>query len=229
VSQSVDLESAVRLVQQIGDYSGTFAFAVSGAALGVRANYDIVGIAVLACATAVGGGIIRDLMIGNVPPVALVDLRYLAIALTAAALVFLWRPRTRLATRALDVADAAGLAMFCVTGTVTAHAHGLGAPSAVLLGVITAIGGGIIRDVLAGERPHVLRTDSELYAVPALFGATITAVTLETGLYTAVVSIGAAAATFTMRILALRYGWHAPRPRHPSGRETPPAPGKDRP
>jgi uncharacterized membrane protein YeiH len=211
----VDLDSAARVAQQIGDYSGTFAFAVSGAVLGVRANYDIVGIAVLACATAVGGGIIRDLIIGNVPPTAFVDMRYVAIALAAALLIFLWRPRIRLATRALDITDAAGLGIFAVTGTVTAHAAGLGAPSAAFLGVVTAVGGGVIRDVLAGEHPSVLRHDKEIYALPALFGAAITATALELGYYTALVGLLAAAGAFTLRILALRYGWRAPRPRRP--------------
>ncbi|MCX4095142.1 trimeric intracellular cation channel family protein [Nocardia sp. alder85J] len=218
------MESAVDLVQQIGDIAGVFAFAVSGALLAVRKDYDVFGLAVLAVATALGGGVLRDLIIGRVPPAAFTDLGYLYTSLLAAAMVALWRPpretgrwyrrtrRLRL-TRWLDIADAVGLGLFCVLGTRTAFEHGLGAPSAALLGLVTAVGGGIVRDVLAQRSPAILRPDTDLYAIPALFGSVLTAILLHEHWYRGWTALPAAAGAIAFRLLALRYHWRAPRAR----------------
>ncbi|MFF0490981.1 trimeric intracellular cation channel family protein [Nocardia sp. NPDC003482] len=210
------LDSAVTTAQQVGDRLGTFAFAVSGALLAVEKKFDIVGIVTLAAATAVGGGIVRDLVIGAHPPLAFTDLSYLGIAVVAALCVFVWHPPERLTGRPLDVADAIGLGVFCVTGTLVAARAGLGGPSAVLLGAATAVGGGALRDVLANEIPRILRRDSEIYAIPALLGATATAVLLHYGRYSSLAGTLVILAVVTVRVLALRYRWRAPRARRRS-------------
>lgn len=197
-------------VQRAGDLLGVFAFAVSGALLAVRKNYDLVGIAVLACATAFGGGVVRDLVIGASPPRAFTDPWYLGLPLLAAVIIFFWHPPHRLVARPLDVADAVGLGVFSVTGTVAAYQHGLATVPSALLGVVTAVGGGLIRDVLAGVPPSVLRPDQEIYAVPALFGASVAAALLHFGALTAWTGALASAGAFVFRMLALHFRWHAP-------------------
>ncbi|MEV6561163.1 trimeric intracellular cation channel family protein [Nocardia sp. NPDC051756] len=204
--------SAVGAAQHAGELFGVFAFASSGALLAVRRDFDIFGIVVLACATALGGGIIRDLLIGRTPPAAFVDLSYLWTAVLAAAVIFFWHPSRRLTRGPLEVADAFGLGLFCVTGTVIAYSRGLGAPSAALLGLVTAIGGGVIRDLLGGQTPNVLRPD-QIYAVPALAGAVATATLLHFGVYQAWTGALAALGAIAFRLLALRFGWHAPQAR----------------
>ncbi|BEL60708.1 hypothetical protein Isolate57626_21400 [Mycobacteroides abscessus subsp. abscessus] len=113
----------------------------------------------------------------------------------------------------MQVTDALGLAVFCVTGTAIAAHSGLAEPSAALLGAMTAIGGGVIRDLLSGETPMLLRPDSELYAVPAMLGASITALLIHVGLYTDLTGLAAALAAFGLRMLAMRFHWHAPQAR----------------
>lgn len=204
--------SAVGAVQHVGELFGVFAFASSGALLAVRRDFDIFGIVVLACSTALGGGVIRDLLIGRTPPAAFVDLSYLWTALFAALVIFFWHPSRRLTKGPLEVADAFGLGLFCVTGTVVAYTAGAGAPSAALLGLVTAIGGGVIRDLLGGQTPNVLRPD-QIYAVPALLGAVCTAVLLHFDLYRAWTGALAALGAIGFRLLALRFHWHAPQAR----------------
>lgn len=201
------------LAQQAGDMIGTVAFAISGALLAIRKGFDIVGVATLAVITAVGGGIMRDLVIGQTPPVAFTDLRYASAALVTALVIFVWSPPESLLGRPLDLADALGLGMFCVTGTVSAHLHGLGPESSTLLGAVTAVGGGVLRDLLAQETPSILRRDKEIYAIPALVGSAVTASLLFWGIYSALAGIGAALGVFVFRVLALRWHWRAPRAR----------------
>lgn len=211
-SMAGQFDSAVDTAQRVLEIVGVLAFATSGALAAVRREFDIFGIVVLACATALGGGIIRDLLIGRTPPAAFTDLTFLWATLVAAVVIFLRHPPGRFTRGPLDIADAVGLGMFCVTGTVIAYAHGLGAPSAALLGLTTAIGGGVIRDLLAGQTPSVLRPD-QIYAVPALLGATATALLLHYGAYRAWTGALAALGATAFRLLALRYGWHAPQAR----------------
>lgn len=199
------------------DLLGTFVFALSGALLAVRRELDLFGIVVLAGTAAFGGGIIRDVLVGDGPPTALVDGRYLVVALVAAALVGVAAPVFVRLGASVKVLDAAGLGLFAVAGTQVALAAGLPPHACVVLGVITAIGGGVVRDLLAGEVPLVLRR--EIYALAALCGATLTVLGDALGLPAALVGGGAAAVTFTLRVLAVRFGWHAPR-----GRPLPPTP-----
>lgn len=194
------------------DLAGIFVFAVSGALAAVRQRLDVVGMVVLAEITALGGGIIRDLVIGAVPPAAFTDLGYVLVPLAASALVFFWHPQVTRLLPAVLLFDAAGLGLFCTTGTLKALDHGLSPVHAVLLGIVTAVGGGILRDMLGGQIPAVLY-DRQLYALPALLGAAVTAGADAAGLHGAAVTTGAAILAFGLRILAMRYGWRAPRPR----------------
>ncbi|WP_227998350.1 trimeric intracellular cation channel family protein [Nocardia australiensis] len=211
---ATQLDSAVTAAQRIGELLGVISFATSGALLAVRKNLDIFGMAVLACSTALGGGVIRDLLIGRTPPAAFTDLTYLSASLLATLVIFFRHPTSKLTRGPLEIADAVGLGLFCVTGTSVAYAHGTGAPTAALLGMVTAIGGGVIRDVLSGQVPSVLRPDQELYAVPALFGSTTTAALLHFDAYQAWTGLLAALVAIALRLLARRFQWHAPQARH---------------
>src|SRR6476660_1549488 len=145
---------------------GVFAFALSGALLAVRRQFDFVGMAVLATVTAVGGGVIRDVLIGDIPPAALTDPWSLLLPLAAAVLTFFFHPRVARLGRTVERFDAVGLGVFCATATTKTAATGIPPMAAVLLGTITGVGGGILRDVLAGQTPSVLGKDSGLYAIP---------------------------------------------------------------
>ena len=201
-------------LENVFNLIGIFVFAISGALLAVHKNYDIVGMAVLAEITATGGGILRDLVLGAVPPAAFTDHVSFLIPLGATALTFFAHPQLNRIQSAVLVFDAAGLAVFCVAGTAKALAYGIGPIEAIALGAMTAVGGGIMRDVLANDRPAVLRADSELYAVPAVLGAAIIVVAhaLAPGLNPPLIASLAALFVFALRMAALRYGWRAPRP-----------------
>ncbi|WP_188830252.1 trimeric intracellular cation channel family protein [Nocardia camponoti] len=194
--------------------AGVISFAASGALMAVRKRLDLFGMVVLACATALGGGIIRDLLIGRTPPAAFTDLTFLIASIITGGVLFVIAPSRQTTRKALEYADALGLGLFCVTGTVIAYSSGLGAPTSALLGMTTAIGGGVIRDVLCGEVPEVLQPDSDLYAIPALFGAAITATLLHFDLYQSWTGLLAAAGAVGFRLLAHHYHWHAPVARH---------------
>ncbi len=201
-------------VQQTLDLIGIFVFALSGGLLAVRKNLDIFGIAVLAEATALGGGLIRDVIIGAVPPAAFENRGYFLTPLFAALVVFFLHPEVARINNAVQTLDALGLGLFCVTGTAKAHDYGLGAIASVALGVLTAAGGGVARDLLVSEVPSLLRWDRSLYAVPALVGGAITAGLIAGHHLTAVTGASAALVAFTVRMLALRYEWRAPRAWH---------------
>ncbi|WP_129339381.1 trimeric intracellular cation channel family protein [Cellulomonas endophytica] len=207
------------------DLAGTFAFAVNGALTAVRTTaVDIVGVVTLGMITGLGGGIVRDVLLGAVPPATFADARYLAVAAAGGLLAFVLGHVLARFARTIDVLDAAGLSLFAVTGAGKALALGAGPAQAVILGAVTAVGGGTLRDVLLRRVPSVLT--SELYAIPALLGATVATVLATAGpdevrgLPTAV---GAAAACFVLRLLGLHLGLDAPRP--PGSRHRAPDPG----
>ena len=191
------------------DLAGIFVFAISGGLVAVRKDLDLFGVLVLAGATGLGGGFVRDVLIGAVPPAALADWRYLLVPAAAGLVTFRYHPTLGRRERLVNIFDAAGLALFCVTGAVKALDYGLGPAPAALLGMTTAIGGGMLRDLLAGRVPVVFR--DELYATPALVGAVIAVIGHEAGLRTIVVAAPAAAVCFGWRVLAIRRGWSAPR------------------
>ncbi|MGW1075263.1 trimeric intracellular cation channel family protein [Streptomyces sp. NPDC002537] len=201
-------------VQHSLDLAGIFVFAISGALLAVRKNFDVFGMAVLAEVTALGGGLFRDLIIGAVPPAAFTDLGYFLTPLLATLIVFFLHPEVERITKAVGVFDAAGLGLFCVTGTMKAYAHGLGLTFAATLGLATAVGGGVLRDILAHEVPSLLRWDRDLYAVPAMVGATMAALLIRFHELNATTSALAALTAFVLRLLAMRFHWRAPRAWH---------------
>ncbi|MGW4913707.1 trimeric intracellular cation channel family protein [Streptomyces sp. NPDC004270] len=198
-------------VQHTLDVIGIFVFAISGALLAVRKNFDVFGIAVLAEVTALGGGIFRDVIIGAVPPAAFTDLGYFITPLLTAFVVFFLHPHVERIQSSVLVFDAAGLGLFCVTGTTKAYSYGLNLTASVALGLATAVGGGVLRDVLANEVPSLLRWDRDLYAVPAIVGATMVALCIHYDALTPFTSGLAVVTAFVLRLLAMRFHWRAPR------------------
>lgn len=203
----VGAQTIQRLVLAL-DLAGTFVFGLSGAMAGVKRELDLFGIFVVSFAAAAAGGILRDLLIGAVPPAAISDWRYLASALAAGALTFYRYSALDRLQRHVLVFDAAGLALFAVAGTEKALAYGLHPVMAVLLGVLTGVGGGMVRDVLLAETPVVLR--SQLYAVAALAGGAVVAAGHLLHLPPAPAAVAGAALCFGLRIAAIRRGWRLP-------------------
>jgi uncharacterized membrane protein YeiH len=200
------------------DLAGTFVFALSGATAGVKRRLDLFGVLVLAFAAATFGGITRDLLIGAVPPAAVRDWRYLAVSVVAGGVVFYRHSAIDRLRSPVLVFDAAGLAMFAVSGTHKALAFGLDPVMAALLGMLTGIGGGVARDVLLAEIPTVLC--AELYAVAALAGAAVVVVGHLIQAPHAAAMVTGAILCFGLRVLAIRRGWHLPVARQP-GRSDP--------
>lgn len=197
------------------DLVGTFVFALDGALTALRvARLDIVGVVTLGMVTALGGGVIRDLLIGAVPPATFSDWRYLAVATAGGLVAFAVGRLLERLTLPISLLDAAGLSLFAVTGASKALDFGLGAVQAVILGAVTAVGGGTLRDVLVRRIPAVLH--SGLYAIPALIGAAITVAASLAGLYGVTAAVAAAAACFLVRSLGIFFDINAPRP--PGGR-----------
>ena len=186
---------------------GTFVFGLSGGVAAVRARLDVFGVVVLAGVVALVGGITRDVLIGT-PPATFRDWRYLAAAAAAGLVGFFARPLLERAQRRIQILDAMGLALFCVTGASKAVDFGLGPVPAVILGAITGIGGGVLRDMLLGEVPTVLR--QELYAIPALLGAAVVVVAHEAGSLSPVFPILGACLCFATRMAGVHYGIDAP-------------------
>jgi uncharacterized membrane protein YeiH len=197
-------------LQLILDLVGVFVFALSGGLVAVKKRLDLFGVLVLAGAAALGGGVFRDVLIGAVPPVGLSDWRLVAAACIAGVVTFMFHPGVERISRLVRVLDAAGLAVFAVAGALKALGVGAGPMTAVLVGGITAVGGGILRDVLAGQVPEVLRR--ELYAVPALLGAAIVVVAEHFGHLTASVVWGAVLIVFVVRMMAVLLDLNAPKP-----------------
>src|SRR2546425_4700580 len=187
---------------------GTFAFGLSGGILAVRKQMDLFGVLVLAVATGLGGGIMRDMILGHTPPATLNDWRYLAVAGLAGILVFLRYGKVVHHGRFITGFDAVGLSIFTVTGTTIALDAGLGPAPAALLGMLTGVGGGVVRDVLAAEVPLIFR--SEVYAVASMLGAIIVIVASQTGFSGIPAEILAALATFILRMVSVQRGWKIP-------------------
>ena len=186
---------------------GTFIFGLSGGLAAVRAKLDLFGVVVLAAVVGLAGGVTRDLLIG-VPPATFRDWRYLAAVAAAGLVCYFARPLLERIQRSVLVFDAVGLGLFCVTGATKALDFGVGPVPAILLGAITGIGGGILRDVLLREVPTVLRHD--LYAIPALLGAAVLVIAQESGSSNPVFPVLAAAICVGVRIVGLKYGINVP-------------------
>jgi uncharacterized membrane protein YeiH len=193
------------------DLTGTFAFGLNGALTAVRAaRLDVVGVVSLGMITALGGGVIRDVLIGAVPPATFVDWRYFALAVGGALLAYAFSRLLDRLDMPITVLDAAGLSTFAVIGAGKALDHGLGVGPALALGVVTGVGGGTIRDALILQIPSVLRSD--LYAIPALVAAGITVAAVKAGLNALPTPLLAVAACFVIRMLGVRYQLNAPGP-----------------
>ncbi|HJT81894.1 MAG TPA: trimeric intracellular cation channel family protein, partial [Chthoniobacterales bacterium] len=191
------------------DLAGTFVFALSGAMTAVRHRLDLFGILVLSLAAATFGGIGRDLLIGAVPPAAIADWRYFAVPILAGLTVFFVYSATARLHTAVLILDGAGLALFAVSGALKALAFGLTPIAAIMLGVLTGVGGGIARDILVAEIPTVLR--AELYAVAALAGASVVVVGRLLNLPSLPLALAGGGLCFGLRFMAIRHGWHLPK------------------
>jgi uncharacterized membrane protein YeiH len=196
------------------DLVGIFVFAISGALVAVRKDLDVFGVLVLAGATGLGGGFLRDVLIGATPPAALADWRYLLVPVGAGLLTFFYHPALGRMERLVTVFDAFGLSLFCVTGALKALDYGLGPVPAALMGMVTGIGGGVTRDLLAGRVPAVFR--GELYATPALAGAAVVVAGAHYDLPIGVVAALGGGICLVWRLLALWNNWQAPKPTGPA-------------
>ena len=190
------------------DLFGTFVFALSGGMRAVRNHLDVFGVLVLSFAAGNAGGITRDLLIGAVPPAAIADWRYIGVSVLAGLATFLWHSTIQRLKSPVLVFDAAGLGLFAVSGALKAVSFGLNPVPAVLLGMLTGIGGGILRDILVAEIPTILR--AELYAVAALAGAAVAVGGGLLQLPSTPVAIAGAGLCFGLRLLAIRRGWGLP-------------------
>lgn len=199
------------IVFQVLQLAGILAFAISGALVGVRRNLDMLGVAVVGGFTGVGGGVLRDLLLGVHPPISFVHWPNLAVAVAGSLLVFYVHPRLSRIRHFEVVFDAFGLGLFSANGAAVAFAAGLTPLTAILVGTTTAIGGGVIRDVLVNTVPGVLTR--ELYAVSAIFGAAVAVGVLVAGGGPGLASIVGGACAITLRLLSVARGWHLPKPR----------------
>jgi len=190
------------------DFIGTFVFAISGALVAVRHRLDLFGVLVLSFAAATAGGITRDVLLGATPPASLVDWRYFAVASLAGLLTFYRHAQVERMRNPVQLFDAVGLGLFAVLGANKALAFGVGPVGAVMLGMLTGIGGGIARDVLVAQVPNVLRR--ELYAVAALAGALVVVAGHALRWPAAPVAVAGASLCFGLRWLAIRRGWRLP-------------------
>lgn len=190
------------------DWVGTLAFAISGGLLGVKKRFDLFGILFLSFVVAVAGGMTRDVLIGAVPPAALSEIHYFAIAVGGGLITFFWAHNVAAYQRQIQLLDAFGLGLFAVVGAQKALDFGIHPVMAAVLGMLTGIGGGMTRDVLAGEVPVVLRSD--LYAVAALAGGAVVAVGSELGIAGIASMLVGAVVCILLRLLAIYRGWRVP-------------------
>ena len=191
------------------DLLGVFFFGVSGSLLAARRGFDIVGSLLLAGLTGIGGGIVRDVVLGEVPN-SFANPYYFIPPILAALLVYFLAPGVQRLMRPLLIFDAGGLALFCTSGTIKALEAGMNPFAATLLGVATAVGGGLLRDVVANKNPSIF-DPRDMYAVPAMLGAGLIAVLWMVGLQGWVWELAVAAVVFVLRIVSLKFHWHVPK------------------
>lgn len=205
---NADIDTTIKGFLLALDLIGAFAFAVSGASAGIRKGLDVFGILVLSFVAATFGGIARDLLIGAVPPVAITSIYYLVVSLLAGVATFIWFPMVRKLQSPVLIFDAIGLSFFVVVGTQKALAFGVNPIMAAILGMLTGIGGGVMRDLLVAEVPVVLRTD--FYALAALAGAFVIVAGGVLQVPTSISVVTGAALCLGLRVMAIRYGWRLP-------------------
>jgi len=199
------------------DLAAVLVGGLSGSLLAARKRFDLVGVATLAIVAGLGGGIIRDVLLAHGPPAALRNSRYLLVALVAALVGFYKSADLARIERLLTAVDAANLGIYTVVGALKALYAGLAPMPAAFLGIVTAVGGGVLRDVLAGDTPGLFHT-GELYAIVSALGSALFVALWESDLVSSTVAgLAAIAVMFVLRLLAVRYGWTAPRPRGGGG------------
>jgi uncharacterized membrane protein YeiH len=192
------------------DLLGTFVFAVEGATAGIQANLDLLGLMVVAFATALGGGIIRDVLIGAIPPNSIRDWRYPVVAFVGAAVVFcFYQFVSQVSPWAIIIFDAAGLALFAVAGAAKALDFGIHPFIAVLMGGVTGVGGGTIRDIFLARIPTVLRAD--VYATAALAGAAVLVMGIRLKANPRLMTVLGAVVCFALRVVSVWRHWNLPR------------------
>lgn len=208
------ISSALTILQAVMEYVGTVAFAISGAVAAGRKNMDIVGVVVLACMVSVGGGTVRDLLLGRTPVFWIVNPTFLLVGAVTALIVI---PLTRIGAlgvlqrfQIVQISDAAGLALFVVVGTNVALAEGAGPITAAVVGVIAGVGGGVLRDILAADIPEVLH-NGQMYATAAFIGALAYIGLLALGAHPTVVFWVPIAIILAVRLTAVLLGWGVPR------------------
>ena len=194
----------------VADLTGTFLFGLEGALTATAGGLDLLGILVLAFATALAGGVVRDLLIGDVPPASLRDWRYPATAFSAGILVFFLHPFLQaIPPPVIITLDAAALSLFAAAGTRKALMFEINPFIATLLGTITGVGGGTIRDIFLAQVPAVLHTD--IYATAALFGSAVMVLARKIGLHPSVAALLGGSACFVLRMVAVRQHWNLPK------------------
>lgn len=205
VIDTVPLEPVMELL-------GVFVFGLSGGLAAVRKQFDIVGILVLSWAAALGGGMLRDVLIGDTPPVGISDWRLFGMAFLSGLVAFFFHPSLQRIRRVVLVLDAGGVALFSVAGTLKAlEWGGVSFLACAIVGILTAVGGGALRDLLCGEVPGILH-QRELYAIPAAVGAGVTVLAWYLGILGAVTATMIVVLVFVLRILAVKFRWKAPQP-----------------
>lgn len=193
------------------DLVGTAAFAASGAWAGIRRQMDLFGVLVLGVVTAIGGGTLRDLLLGDHPTFGLRDETYLYLSLAVALIIFFWHRKLAFLHHPLLYFDAVGLGTFVVIGTSKALAFNLGFLGSVLMGVMTATAGGVVRDVLSNQVPLILQ--KEVYASACLAGGLLLVLWSHTPLPQPLGALLAALAVISLRLLAIHYNWALPKAR----------------
>ena len=191
---------------------GVIAFAASGALVAVTKRLDFFGVCLIGVFTAIGGGVLRDVLLGITPPTSVNTWKYFTTALVTSMVVFFAHVPLRRLRREILVLDAVGMGLFASSGAAIALEVGASSQAAMLIGATTAIGGGVLRDILVNEVPLLLHRD--LYAIPALVGSTVVVACTGAGLSTNVgLGVGTVSASL-VRVGSLWRGWNLPGPRH---------------
>jgi uncharacterized membrane protein YeiH len=194
------------------DLIGTAAFAASGAWAGIRRDMDLLGVLVLGLVTATGGGTLRDILLGDLPPFSLQDETYLYLSLVVSLLIFFFHRRLDFLNHPLLYFDAVGLGTFVVIGTGKALDFQIGFVGAIMMGVMTATAGGVLRDVLSNQVPLILR--KEVYASACIVGAALLTALHHLNTPRPVAALAAVLTVIAIRLAAIHFNWSLPRAEH---------------
>lgn len=204
------MKPKAEMIVLAADLMGTLLFAVEGAIIATRGGLDLLGVMVVSFISALGGGVIRDLLIGATPPSAIRDWRYPALTFLAGSWAFIFHSTAQSFTGPLvTTLDAAGLALFAVAGAEKATNYGIKPFVAALMGAITGVGGGVVRDILLAKVPAVLVVD--IYATAAFLGAAVLVCLRHLGWRSGTAALTGGAVCFVVRILAVWQNWQLPK------------------